>query len=263
MRYRPMGKSPEDRRLDRLVPDDWRHVERWPLTAATFPPKPVPVTLGISWYSAFDDPVQDSRGRWWIGRGDLGSIRGGHCVCLEPGDPVDGHTIQDSTPWWSFYDQGQQGSCVGFGSSRMMSLLNRRRYFARWLWDRAKERDEWPDTRPGDDNGTSVRAAMDVLRAVGHVPWRSSYARMDEHPNDSYTRSGLDPVVGEGISANRWATTVEQVNFALQSPANERMGAVRLLNSWGKSYAHRVWLPFETLQRLLDEDGEATMVTDR
>ena len=246
IRYRPKGAVPDDPRLDRLVPDDFSHVEKWPLTTAVIPSKPVPVTIGVNWYENFDDPHKDARGRWWIGVGNLGRIRGGHCVCLEPGDPVDGGTFQDNPSWWTFYNQGREGACVGFGSSRMMSLLNRKRYDARWLWDRAKERDEWLDTNPGDDNGTSVRAAMDALRALGHEPWGQA-----------------GPVLAEGISANRWATKVDQVTAALQSPANDRMGAVRVLNSWGRSYPHRVWMPYETLQRLIDEDGEATVVTDR
>jgi hypothetical protein len=248
MRYRPINHEPWDRRLDRLVPDDWRHVEKYPLTVA--PSKPVPVTIGVNWYENFDRPEQDTKGRWWIGKGDLGQIRGGHCVCLEPGDPADG-SLQDIAAWWAFYDQLREGKCVGEGGSRMMSLLNRKRYDPTWLWNRAKERDEWPDTNPGDDNGTSVRAAMDVLRTLGHVIWKAGRS------GDGY------PLAAEGISANRWATKADQVLSALQSPASERMGAVRVLNSWGKSYPHRVWLPLETLQRLLDEDGEATLVTDR
>src|SRR4051794_26720201 len=178
MRYRPINHEPWDRRLDRLVPDDFRHVEKYPLTATTTPARPVPVTIGVNWYENFDRPVKDSRGRYWIGRGDLGQIRGGHCVCLEPGDPTDG-TLQDSASWWPFYDQGNEGAGVGSGSSGMMSLLNRRRYFARWLWDRAKQVDQWPDTNPGDDNGTSVHAAMDVLRNAGHVAWKDAYRPMD------------------------------------------------------------------------------------
>lgn len=237
--------------LGRRVPTDWQHVERYPLTAATTPSKPVPVTIGVNWYSNFDTPEKDSRGRWWIGRGDLGTVRGGHCVCLEPGDPAIGMGEQDTDAWWSFYDQGEEGACVGFGSSRMMSLLNRKRYDARWLWNQAKRIDEWPDTNPGDNNGTSVRAAMDILRTRGHVK-----------------AGGSAVLPGEGIAANRWATTVSECMAALMSPANERMGAVRVLNSWGRltdtgGYPHRVWMPFETLQRLLDEDGEATLVVDR
>lgn len=246
MRYRPLNAEPRDPRLARYIPDDFRHLERWALTVDLIPPRPVPVTIGVNWYSNFDSPEQDSRGRWWVGRGPLGHIRGGHCVCLEPGDPMTG-TFQDSVRWWEFYDQGREGACVGFGSSRMMSLLNRRRYNARWLWDRAKERDEWPETNPGDNEGTSVRAAMDALRALGHAP------------NGSDT-----PRLPEGISANRWAPDAEAVSRALQSPANERLGAVRFLNSWGRlGYPHRVWMPLEVLQRLLEEYGEATIVTDR
>jgi len=236
--------------LGRRTPKDFVHVEKYPLTAAAVPAMPVPVVLGVSWYSNFDDPVKDSRGRWWIGRyvQNLGTVRGGHCVCIEPGDPsTPGASEQDINSWYGFYDQGSEGACVGFGSSRMMSLLNRKRYDARWLWNRAKEVDEWPDTNPGDDNGTSVRAAMDVLRGRGHVPWGKQ-----------------SPLLAEGISANRWARTVSEVLDALKSPASERMGAVRILNSWGvNGYPHRVWMPLDTLQRLIDEDGECTIVTDR
>lgn len=46
----------------------------------------VPVVLGIDWLSNFDSPVWGDFGaggnRWWIGRGNLGSIRGGHAICL-------------------------------------------------------------------------------------------------------------------------------------------------------------------------------------
>ena len=49
----------------------------------------------------------------------------------------------------------------------------------------------------------------------------------------------------------------------LKSPANDAAGAVRILNSWGRGYPHRVWMPDETLQRLIDEDGEVALITDR
>jgi hypothetical protein len=231
--------------LGRRTPTDFEHVTRWPLTATTTPAKPVPVAIGVNWYSAFDTPEKDDRGRWWIGRGDLGSVRGGHCVCLEPGAGNE----RDTPGWYGFYDQGREGACVGFGCSRMMSLLNRKRYDARWLWDRAKEVDEWPDTNPGDDNGTSVRAALDVLRTRGHVVYKPKV--VEGYPQQS-----------EGITANRWATRADEVFAALQSPVGTRLGAVCVLNSWGKGYPQRVWMPASVLQRLLDEDGEAGVVAD-
>jgi hypothetical protein len=41
----------------------------------------VPVTLGINWYRNFDAPIQKS-GKYWIGLGDLNTVRGGHAVCI-------------------------------------------------------------------------------------------------------------------------------------------------------------------------------------
>jgi hypothetical protein len=189
------------------------------------------------------------------------------------------------------YDQGTEGACVGFASSWMMSILNRQRYTPRWLWDEAKRIDEWPDTNPGDSQGTSVRAAMDVLRTLGHM--RAGHS----------TRPAS---LADGIAANRWALTVDEIRTciaggvpvtlginwyrAFDTPgkrgldwwicgtndlglvrgghcvcvyrASDRRQAVGLVNNWGTRYP-LVWMPYATLQRLLDEDGEATMVTDR
>lgn len=242
--------------LGRRVPRDFTHVERYPLTAETTPAPPTPVTIGVNWYSAFDTPEQDDRGRWWIGRGSLGSVRGGHCVCI-PASPG-----RDRAAWWTFYDQGNEGACVGFGSSRMMSLLNRRRYHARWLWDQAKLGDGFDDTRPGDDNGTTVYAAMDVLRTRGHVRWRRAYARVDE-TGDYRSRDREEPNAGAGISANRWATSVDQMRAVLSAPEHDRRQAFPVLNSWGRAYPHVVWLPYTVMERLLAEDGEVALVTDR
>lgn len=242
MRYRPRGSAPADHRLGRFIPDDDRHISKYPLTVATMPQAPVPVVIGVGWYSDFDTPVQDSKGRYWIGKDpkNLGAIRGGHCVVI-PSDPA-----KDLKSWWDFYNQGKQGSCVGYGASRMMSMLNRKRYDARWLWDRAKETDEWTETNPGDDNGTSVRAALEVLRVKGHK--RSRSATED---------------VQEGIAAYRWARSANDALFALQNPLYARLGAVPIKNSWGKSYPRTVWLPLETLDRLIQEDGEVGVIVDK
>jgi hypothetical protein len=140
----------------------------------------------------------------------------------------------------------------------MMSLLNRKRYDARWLWDWAKATDEWTQTNPGDDEGTSVRAACDILRSRGHVAWSDAYKGRSYKQRDKE-----EPASGEGIGVYRWAKTVDEVHNILKSPANDAVGAVRILNSWGRGYPHRVWMPDETLQRLIDEDGEVALVTDR
>jgi hypothetical protein len=144
MRYRPIDRDPDDPRLGRFIPDDFAHVETYPLTALPDEERPTqrPVVIGVNWYSEFDNPALDEEtGEYFVARGGAGSltkIRGGHCVCLEPGGEP------DPDEWWDFYDQGAEGACVGFGWSRCMSILNQELYAARWLWDRSKEADEWP-----------------------------------------------------------------------------------------------------------------------
>lgn len=250
--------------LGRRIPTSWTHYDKFPLTAETIPDQPAPVAIGINWYEDFDNPVEKD-GRYWIGLDskNLGKVRGGHCVCLEPGDALDGqHHItrreQDKIGWYEFYNQGAEGACVGFGCSRMMSLLNRRLYDARWLWDQAKIADEWSDTNPGDDNGTSVRAACSVLVAKGHVLWRKGF-----EGRDFSQRAQETPDSNEGITAYRWASTVDQTREVLKSPHNDKLGAVRILNSWGEDYPHRVWMPYETLDRIIAENGEVALVTDQ
>jgi hypothetical protein len=259
MRYRPLGSDPVDPRLGRLIPDDWQHVERYPLSAMPEgkPLGPRPVVIGVSWYSAFDHPVKDeTSGEFFIAKDgvkNLGQIRGGHCVCLEPGGTPD---LDD---WYKFYDQGQEGACVGFGWSRCMSIFNGKEYAARWLWDAAKKRDEWPGTNPGDDNGTSVRAAAQVLKEMGHVVFDPAHADDDWHARENYT-----PAISEGVKMFRWAKSVAEVHAVLQNERADKLGAVPILNSWGPGYPHRTYLPDEVLAVLIHEEGgEFAVPTDR
>lgn len=198
-----------------------------------------------------------------------------------------------SRAWRRFYDQGREGACVGFACSQMMSVLNRERYDARWLWNEAKKIDEWVDTNPGDDNGTSLRAAGDILRHLGH----RRVLRGRVHPEDT-TR---------GIHANRWAQTIDEIRQSISSgvpvvmgtnwyasfdsperrngeywvggsgdlgalrgghawlleAASDRRQAFRTPNSWGDLASTRVWFPYTLVERLLGEYGEAMLVTDR
>lgn len=229
--------------LGRKAPLDFEHVKKYPLsTPGAVALAPTPVAMGVSWYEAFDSPEQDSQGHWWVARdGRLGAVRGGHCVALKHRYAV------DTTGWWDFYDQGAEGACVGFGCSRVMSLLNRKRYDARWLWNEAKKIDEWPETNPGDDNGTSVRAALDVLRRQGHIVYRAK--NEPDYPSRA-----------EGIQANRWITSIDDL---LEVLGYQGVGYVDLINSWGRSYPHLTRMPLEIVDRLWREDGELGVVVDR
>jgi hypothetical protein len=239
--------------LGRRVPTDWEHYDKYPLSAPLLAEitAPRPVVIGVNWYSNFDNPVQDSNGHYWIGRGNLGSIRGGHCVCLKA------KSARDSVKRWEFYNQGAEGACVGFGASRMMTHFNGKLYLARWLWDRAKEIDEWSDTNPGDSDGTSVRAALDILREKGHVPYKDELASLQ---TDWQARARITATYKEGINANRW---IRSMDDCLQVLGYSKFDYVDILNSWGRSYPHLVRMPVTTLERLWREDGEIGVPTDR
>lgn len=259
MRYRPIDDDPQDARLGRFIPDDWEHVNGHPLTALPADERParVPVVLGVNWYREFDEPqVDQGTGEHFVARrgaSSLTRIRGGHCVCLEPGGEP------DSEEWWDFYDQGSEGACVGFGWSRCMTILNAgNMYTARWLWDRSKEVDQWPDTNPGDNNGTSVRSAGDILRASGHVAWKAEYSDDDHNERGTYAAD-----LGAGIQHFRWAQSVDEVHQVLGNDRADELGAVPFLNSWGRDYPHRTWMPDDVLERLMAEDGEIAVPTDR
>jgi hypothetical protein len=225
--------------LGRREPTDWAHVERYPLRAlaAEDQPTSVPVVIGVNWYTAMDRPFRRN-GRWTLDSSPvgLGSLRGGHSVVLRP------RGVIDTGDWWGFYDQGHEGACVGFAWSRAMTLLNRRRYQAGWLYREAQLRDEWTDTPPGE--GTSVRAGGNVLTDLGHLRLRQAEPRLED-----------------GIHVYRWATSVEDVVRTLGYP--ESTTHVPMLNSWGRDYPHITWMELELLDGLRREDGELAVPTDR
>jgi hypothetical protein len=232
-----------ERGLGRRPPTDDKHLRRWSLTPETMPTVATPVVLGLNWWSGMDTPQQDSRHAWWVK--PTGTIRGGHAICIKP------PRLTDNDLWWHFYDQGEEGACVGYATSRMMTLLNRVRYNGQALYETAKRIDEWD----GEDyDGTSVRAGMDVARLYGMYRIRAGITE--------------GPLAADGINENRWATSVEQIAFCLDPETSGARifdaGYVTLVNSWGTSYSHLTRLSLEDLNRLIfQEDGEATVVIDK
>lgn len=203
--------------------------------------------------------------------------------------------------WWKQHNQGQEGSCVGFGCSSMMSITNHLqrklttgqnityRYDSHWLYDEAQLVDEWLETPP--EEGTSVNAGAQILKAKGHRRVQAGWPG--------------PPLLMHGISAYRWAGNHDEVRAAIyaglavaigvtwyenfdepQIYKNERwiglgdLGWVRgghclsiykmsdrrkafgLMNSWGYQYPP-VWLPYDRLNQLLLDYGEILVITDR
>jgi len=53
------------------------------------------------------------------------------------------------------------------------------------------------------------------------------------------------------------------VHQVLGNDRADELGAVPFLNSWGRGYPHRTWMPDDVLERLMDEEGEVAVPTDR
>lgn len=235
---------------------------------------------------------------------------------LRVSTPIAVNTALKLPRWHWSHDQGREGSCVGHGSVMERAITNTgqnivtrvlrpgRRYDPISLWNAAKETDEWPDTNPGDDQGTSVRAAYDILRNKGARRVRSMKTFQDGRP----IPNGLkDWDLSEGILRNRWATSVDEMRAAILAGtpvtigvnwyddfdepikagdgrywvaqqgirlktrgghcvcvygASDRLQAFKFKNSWGRSYP-LCWVPYTVMEQLLDEYGEAVLVTDR
>jgi len=241
------------RPLGRRSPSDYGHVAKYALSELEAPPTHVPVAAGINWYTDFDKPVRHSDGSYWIGLNParLGSWRGGHCICLEPeSDPSRVGKEEDTLTFHRWYDQDGEGACVGFGCSRVMSLINRHRYDGFWLYDEARKL----EGRYPDGEGAEVRSGLEVLRTKGHVAAASPAPR-------TCTRGEPDKpaALSQGIQAYRWARGVSEITDTLGTSKPY----VVLLQSWGEEYPERVRMPLETLARLMREGGEAGVVTDR
>ena len=275
LNYKPLGAAPSDQRLGRLIPDDDQHIKKYPYTAI----KPAAV-----------DRVEK--------------------ILLLP-------------VWHKTHNQGGSSACVPHASSMERSITNStqnrllrivcpaRRYDPMWLWDQAKLADEWSDTNPGDNNGTSVRAAYDVLRVQGHRIIKKSGIKIN--PSSGFPEitdpNEAAPDPAQGVATNRWATTVDQIRTAVDDGlpvcigvnwysnfddpvpkrgmfgqdefwigqgrlgtlegghsiciygASARRQAFKAKNNW-LDYP-LVWLPYETMNGLLREDGEACLVVDR
>lgn len=224
---------PSKRKLDRLVPPDWDHYSKYPF-AATEVTGPLPVVVAFNWYTNFDHPVKDSQGRYWIGKGDLGSIRGGHCTGLRIGQRT------DLAAWWTFYDQGQEGACVGFGCTREQTLVYRYRFDAPWLYHEAQKIGGYVG-----QEGAYLRDGLKVLATEGHK-------RLAQPA----------PELKYGIKSYSWASSAEEVLTALGNKVASGLNAVPILNSWGRDYPHVVYMPAETLDRMLSEDGEAAILSE-
>lgn len=227
--------------LGAVPPPDARHARAYPLGAPGTTIPVGPMVAGMYWHETFWKPTKKPDGTYWIGLNPtaLGAVQGGHAICLIP------EGWEDVKDGWTWFNQGQTSACVAFACNRLQALNDKKTgLYAPPFYDRCKQL----DGRPGD--GTYIRVGMDVLRTNGC--WLKAKTKV------------TGPDARYGITANRWARSVDDVLAALGAKATGRIG---FLNSWGTSYPHVTYMPAETVHRMLTGGSayyfEATAVTDK
>jgi len=231
------------RSLGRLTPDNFDHIAAKPLSAAP-PTVPTPATIGTLWFPEFDTPKQTADGSWHLPfvKEIKSPARGGHCTCLA----AMGQVKLLQAAWQTFYNQGQEGACEGFGHAHAQTLIHGVTYDALLLYDEARKMD---GTYP-EGEGTTNHSVVRVLEADGIRPQKALVAERNAQ---------ADGPAEKLATVHRWTQDTQEVLTALGRPG---AWAVPLLNSWGTDYPQVVWLPSETLDFLLREAGEADVVTD-
>jgi hypothetical protein len=74
-----------------------------------------------------------------------------------------------------------------------------------------------------------------------------------------------DPVkVGSDwwIAKDKKLTTIRGGHAICCYGASDRRQAFKLVNSWGLAFP-TVWIPYEVVQRLINEEGEGCLISDR
>lgn len=173
-------------------------------------------------------------------------------------------------------DQGGTPHCVGFSCWQWLRAgptVNKPTFSPHDLYHWAQTEDEWPGEAY---DGSSVRGGFKAMQKRGYVGeyrWAFDVETVIEHilargpivmgtawymdmfmPDirTDYIEPGGQMVGGHAyllIGANR-----ERVN-----PINGDVGAVRIVNSWGRGWSEegRAWLSFRHLGMLIEDWGEA------
>lgn len=186
--------------------------------------------------------------------------------------------------WWTppAYDQGESSMCVSYGGMRYLTsnpVVNVPFGFLDLYMDCLRN-DEWD----GEDleGGTSVRALFKVLRRRGYIK-EFKWAFSAEPVIDHLLTTGpvvigtlwspkMAQVTDDGyITVDRRLQTADGHCVCLHGANRRRrnrdrsIGAVRGMNSWGKSWGPdggRFWLSFNDLDKLIRQDGEACVATE-
>ena len=204
----------------------------------------------------------------------------GRIPSLDPRDkkhPLSAITPQRATVATRYWrtgpvlDQGSQPHCVAFAwaqfllSAPSMTRLTSPTLFARALYMRAQELDEWEGS---NYDGTSVRGGVKALEEQHRI--KEYLWTKDEDVIRRYVLSrgglvlGVDWYTGffepKKIGGEYWlepSGVVEGGHAIYEKGYSEKRSAHRWLNSWGKRFAYNgaVWIHRDVLKDLSKAEG--------
>jgi C1A family cysteine protease len=179
-------------------------------------------------------------------------------------------------------DQGGTSQCVIYALDKWLTTFPVYNVGFRTAADRTRvykevqKRDEWP----GENyDGTSVRAGFKYLKELGlcsEYRWAFDLSTVVSYvlstgPMELGTDWTMDMFMPDhngyiwptGRNAGGHAWLLKGVNLKRRNP-NGTVGAGRLLNSWGDGWGENgmAWMTFETLERLIHDQGEAAVATE-
>lgn len=179
-------------------------------------------------------------------------------------------------------DQGLTGTCVGHAWRNFLRCAPIRTEkggpSAFDIYRSAVLKDSWagndnesqlPDGDPGLDFGTSVRAGAEAVTSFGHL--KSYVWAFSLQPTVEWVLTQGPVVLGtnwysslsrpdaEGIARITASATVVGGHAYLLRGVDTRRALARCCNSWGDGWGKsgEFFLPFQDLERLILEDGEA------
>jgi hypothetical protein len=200
----------------------------------------------------------------------------GRIKSIDPGDQnfLMAHLLQlegtpHPTPWQlrNLLDQGNEGSCTGFGSAHFLQAapyMHKLTYdFARGIYLEARRNDEWP----GEDyEGSSVRGAMKAMVKLGLITgsyvWAWDLETMKRH---LLYRGPV--VIGVSWYAGMMSTDAKGFITPIGGVVGGHCVCVTYYsskkdyflgpNNWGTAWGKKGWwrMRGEHMQHLIEQDG--------
>lgn len=174
-----------------------------------------------------------------------------------------------------FLNQGGTSQCVEYSWHHYVQTGKIRPRVRHPYWPlgepyrQMQDVDEWEGN---DYDGTSVRAGAKIMQQMGYIG-EYRWAWDLETVVDAVTR------VGPVVMGTNWyrsmfvpdsqgvvqaAGPIDGGHAWLIDGASRKRGLARAKNSWGTEWGKRgrFWIPFEVLERLIREDGEACLALE-